>query len=127
VLKLRGFLEEFHGDVIESEPGLVKVRFKVEVEPPPPPPPPKMLIWLGLAAKPPAPVPPDRIGLDIYLEKKDPSQPNLLSITAILDPGEESNLVRKKKWKKFCDTVSDALSRYLIAEKISSVDRTSAS
>lgn len=119
ILKLRGFLEELKGDVVETEPGLVKVRFKVEVEPPPPPPPPKVLVWLRLAPKPAPPVPPDRIKLDIYLEKKDPNQPNLLSITAILNPGEESNLVRKKLWKKFCDTVEASLSRYLIAERVS--------
>ncbi|HMP61302.1 MAG TPA: protein kinase, partial [Gemmatales bacterium] len=119
IIKLRGFLDELRGDVVESQPGLVRIRFKVEVEPPPPPPPPKMLVWLGLAEKPATPIPPDRVSLDIYLEKKDPEQPNLLSITAILDPGEDSNLVRRKKWKQFCDLIGDALARYLIAEKVS--------
>lgn len=122
VLKLRGFLEEVHGEVLETHPGLVKVRFKVHTEPPAGPPPAKVLVWLGLAEKPPPPPEPDWPTLDIYMEIKDPHQPNLLSITAILQPGDDSKMVRKNKWRKFCDMINAGLCQHMIAQKIRGPD-----
>ncbi len=122
VLKLRGFLEEVHGEVLETHPGLVKVRFKVHTEPPAGPPPAKVLVWLGLVEKPPPPPEPDWPNLDIYLEMKHPQQPNLLSITAILTPGEDSKMVRKNKWRKFCDMINAGLCQHLIAQNVRGPD-----
>lgn len=117
ILKLKGFLDDNHGEVTESEPGLVRVKLKVQTEPPPPPPP-AALLWLGLAKKPKQAKPPEEVQLDLFLEKKDPAQPNNLSITALLQPPEDSALVRLNLWKKFCQRIEGSLCQHLIAEKV---------
>jgi hypothetical protein len=118
ILKLKGFLDEHHGTVTETEPGLVRVKLKVQVELPPPPPPPKVMVWLGLAEKPKAVSPPDDVAMDLYMEKKDPTQPNLLSITVVLRPPEDGALVRLNVWKKYCQRLEGSLCQHLIAEKV---------
>ena len=118
VLKLRGFLDEMHGEVLESVPGVVRVLLKVQTEPPPPPPPSKVLVLFGLAPKPKPPKPLEPVSLDIYMEKKDPQQVNLLSITCLLTPPEGSELVRINLWKKFCTKIEGSLCQHLIADKV---------
>lgn len=120
VIKLKGFLDDVGGDVIESQPGLVRVALAVATEkkrkkdvarP-------SWWAWLGLGKKAPPEPPPEQVSLDIYMEKSDPSQPNMLSITVMLRPEEKSRLVEKGRWKTFCDKICDGLCQHLIANKV---------
>jgi serine/threonine-protein kinase len=122
VIKLRGFLDDVGGDVIESEPGLVRVCLIAEPEKKKKkePPPPAWMVWVGLAKKPPPEPEPEKVSLDIYMEKTDPNQSNLLSITAMLRPEMGSRLVAKNRWRAFCDKICDGLCQHLIANKVRS-------
>jgi eukaryotic-like serine/threonine-protein kinase len=122
VIKLKGFLDDMCGDVIESQPGLVCVSLVVETErkKKQEPQQPAWMVWLGLAKKPPPEPEPEKVTMDIYMEKNDPSQANLLSITVQMRPNEGSRLVARGRWRTFCDKICDGLCQHLIANKVRS-------
>jgi serine/threonine-protein kinase len=115
VIKLRGFLDEVNGQVIESVPGLVRVALPVQVQPIPPRPAP-LLIWLRLAEEPKIP-PPEVVSMDLYMEKPDPNQ-NLLRMVITLQPPEEGMLAFSPLWQKLVDKMRDGLCSHLIAEPV---------
>ena len=73
LVKLRGYVHDFRGEVVESVPGLIRVRlpgtWDEAVK--------GRLSWLGLIRKP-AP-----ILLELRLLQNDPARPNLLQVAAL--------------------------------------------
>jgi serine/threonine protein kinase len=114
VLKLQGFLETCGGEVLESSPGLVRVRL---IRPGPPPAEPKggFLAKLSFGKKDPPP-PPKFLNLDMYMEKRDPSQANRLTLTLIMR-AENEYLPNNPEARSFCEKVSGEIAGYLMAKR----------
>ncbi len=99
--KVRGFADEVEGQMVESRPELVKIRFKGEGG--------SGLTWLGLGRKSPS------IELELHLRKRDPKQPNLLSIKVIMRPVGGGKLPEQPEWHKRCRKLHAALKAYLMS------------
>lgn len=117
VVKLRGFIEDLGGRVVESIPGLVRVRL---FEPKPPPQPPKG--WLGwLLHKPPPERPPDAppplppLAMDLFMVKKDSGYKTSLELTVVCTT-PDGPLPSVPKWHKRCRKVLNELKSYLMAQ-----------
>jgi serine/threonine protein kinase len=116
LVKLRGFVEDEGGRVIESRPGLIRVRLG---EPPPEPPKPKgMFAWLRRKPPPPpdAPPPIDPVAIDLYLRKTDPKHPSQLTIAAVFR-ALEGPLPFDPRWHERCDRLVSDLRAYLMAQR----------
>lgn len=116
VLKLRSFLLEFHGEVTESVPGLVKSKLWIG-GPPAPPAPPSLFVKLKLAKKPePPPIPP-QAELDLFMQKKD-NNDNRLNITVALRKPNDCPTWLHTKWKAYHDAIVNGLCSHLMATKL---------
>jgi serine/threonine-protein kinase len=105
MLKLKGFIHDLGGEIVESVPGLIKVRLGE--------PQPKkaggFLGWFGGQTAVVAPTP--TINMELQMEKPDPSQPSRLAITLKLtSPSGSFNVEGRTK----CDRISRDLQAYLM-------------
>ena len=92
--KLRGFLHDIKGEVIESIPGNIKMRIGGTT-----------YSWLGLARK------ADIIDLELRLERNNPQQPNLLHITVLMSSPHRKST--DTHWRERCGEVFCELRSYL--------------
>jgi serine/threonine protein kinase len=117
LVKLRGFVEDEGGRVIESQPGLIRVRLH---EPPPEPPkkPSKGLFgWLRKTPEPPPGPPPiDPIAIDLHLTKIDPKHPGKLTISVVFR-ALAGPLPFDPRWHERCDRLLADLRGYLMAQR----------
>jgi len=102
--KLRGFVEEVGGQMIASEPGLIKVRLKA----------PKggssgMFSWLGLGKK----IGP--IDMELHMKKKDVKNQTVLQITVLLRPAGGGPVPDNPDWRDRCQIITQALKSYLMS------------
>jgi serine/threonine-protein kinase len=117
VIKLRGFVHDLGGAVVESEPGLVRVRLDMPKEPAETAAPglvgllKKVAVQTGLQAKPERP---DPIELELHLEKRDPTR-NLLRLTAVFRPVDGLAVQHPRRWQARCEQIALDLRSYLIA------------
>lgn len=80
--KLRGFVEDVGGEVLESVPGLIRVRFGNpgtrygEHSPGP-------LSWLGIGRR------SRMIDMELYLKRSNPGKENLLRVTVVMRPTQK--------------------------------------
>lgn len=116
VLKLRSFLLEFHGEVVESIPGLVRSKLWIG-GPPAPPPQPTLFMKLKLAKPPEIPPPPPQAELDLFMQKQD-NNGNRLNITVSLRKPEDCPTWLHTKWKSYYDSVVNGLCSHLMATKV---------
>lgn len=116
ILKLRSFLLEFHGEVSESIPGLVRCKLWVG-GPPEPPPPPSLFVKFKLAKPVTPPPPPPKASLDLFMYKKD-NNDNRLSMTVVLNKPDDCPTWLHTKWKTFHDSIVNGLCSHLMATKI---------
>jgi serine/threonine-protein kinase len=111
VVKLRGFVSDQGGEVVDSEPGLVRVRM------PGPPSAPDakpagLLSWLGFGRAA-SPVP-NFAAMDLHLEKKqDPG--NRLQISVCMRPEVGNQWAWPTDWKSWCAEICRELRAYLIS------------
>ncbi len=105
MLKLKGFIHDLGGEIVESVPGLIRVRLGT----PAPKRPAGLLGWLGGSNGAPPVV--DTIEMELQMEKGDPAQANRLSITLKLTPtrGLFGADVRAR-----CERIGRDLQAYLI-------------
>jgi serine/threonine-protein kinase len=113
VIKVKGFVDDAHGEVVESVPGKIKVKLgqpqcKYHVGPPPAP---VKKGWFGGSQPPPAS--PNLIDMELFMQKP-PGQQNLF-ITVKLKPAPGST-VRKTSadWISCCNNIIKDLKGYLM-------------
>jgi serine/threonine-protein kinase len=109
MVKLKGFIYDLGGEVIESVPGMIRVRIG-EPKPKASPKAIGFLGWLGgaktatTAAAPPTEV-------EMHMERRDASQPNHLTITLVLRcPGGRIT----PEWRERCQKIGRDLQAYLL-------------
>jgi serine/threonine-protein kinase len=102
MVKLKGFIYDLGGEVVESEPGLIRVRLPEKNAP-------KnaggLFGWSKPTAAPPA------AEVELHMERRDPAQPNKLTITLVVRPN--STLV-STEWHARCKRLGMDLQAYLM-------------
>jgi serine/threonine-protein kinase len=108
VYKLRGFVQDVGGEVIESVPGRVRVRLggpgSVYV--------PKgkgAFSWLGIGRR------PGQIEVDLYLDRLDATRESMLQITVAMRPGRGDSIA-DASWRARCDQIFIDLRGYLMGK-----------
>ncbi len=117
VMKLQGFLSGVTSEILENAPGLVRVRLHRPHKPPATPAK-SGIFGIRGHAKNLAPPPPSPIEMKLYMERKDPNQPNLLSMVLALSAFEGS-LVDDPEGRTFCEQVCRDICAYLMARAVS--------
>jgi serine/threonine-protein kinase len=106
IVKLKGFIYDLGGDVVESVPGKIHVRLGDPAD--------KkksgLFRWLGSGATATATVTP-AMEIEMHMERRDPSQPNRLTITLVINPGR--NLVTPDMRNR-CNQIGRDLQAYLM-------------
>src|SRR5437762_10505465 len=105
VLKLRGFVHDIGGEVIESVPGLIRVHLKD----------PDaggksqgagVLSWLGLGRKQVEVVrQANGIDMELHMEKKESGRQTVLHVTVVLRPEGGRRQAAEPGWRPRCDTI----------------------
>jgi serine/threonine-protein kinase len=105
-VKLRGFIHDVGGELIESVPGRISVRFggKGCVYAPPT----RGLSWLGLAPRP-------AIEMELHLQRAETNRENQLSITVIFR-SSGNDLNADVAWRTLCTQIYCDLRAYLMGQ-----------
>ncbi len=94
VVKLRGFVHDSGGDVLESVTGLIRVRFSKHHDASGGP-----LSWFGFTRKSDAP-----IEMELQLNRVDPNKMNQLRIVVLFRPTTSQGL-NDQKWRDRCNSI----------------------
>ncbi len=128
VIKLQGFLNGVGGEILESVPGLVRVRLPRQPAPPPMPTKSGFFGSVGDLVKKgsgvfskeprstfePALKP---VHMKLYMERKDPKQPNLLTMVLLLSLFD-GNLIDDPDAQAFCEKMCVDICSYLMAKPV---------
>jgi serine/threonine-protein kinase len=101
IMKLRGFVHDAGGEVVESVPGLVKVRFGSRKNSG------STLAWFGLRRA------SSIIDLELHLQTLDPNQENRLTVHVLFRPSHPS-LLSDREWRQRCTQIFVELRSYLM-------------
>lgn len=104
LVKLRGFVHDAGGEVVESVPGLIKVRLGVRKAPTNGGGP---LSWLGLRRS------SYPVEVELHLHHLDPTKDNQLTIHVLFRPSHPS-LMTDRAWRQRCTQVFIELRAYLM-------------
>lgn len=116
--KLRGFVEDFGGEVVASEPGLILMRLGVKERPQEKKPVPGstgLFSWLGVRRQPaPAAPPPgsEPVEVELHMEKPDPTLTNL-KVSVECRPSREHPPHDLGNFRERCQTIHTMLRKYL--------------
>lgn len=116
VMKLRGFIEDFDGEVIESEPGKIRAYFGASSSSPPVHSGRGIFGWVSSKMRSlPVLMGPrqDPIEMVLYLDRK--SRSNSLELTVILKPFDGQRLVRPDDWQPRCRALINEMKAYFMA------------
>jgi serine/threonine-protein kinase len=102
IMKLRGFVHDAGGEVVESLPGLVRVRLGARSAPAGGP-----FSWLGLRKS------ASQLDVELHLRHTDPAQPSRLTVDVLFRPGHPTQLA-DPLWKQRCNQVFIELRSYLM-------------
>lgn len=108
--KLRGFVHDFGGEVVESVPGMIRVRLGGPGSPLPPLNGP--LAWLGVRKK------SDVVDMELRLERNNPSQQNQLHITVVMRAINNKTSLNQT-WRERCNQLFCELRSYLAGASVS--------
>jgi serine/threonine-protein kinase len=113
VVKLRGFVHDLGGEVLDSEPGLIRFRLRdpSSTEAPEPK---GFLARFGFGKSKEPVAPPQHALLDLLLEKKQTGTKNKLTITVVMRPETNKRRVQEPDWPIWCNQVCRELRAYLI-------------
>ena len=103
IMKLRGFVHDAGGEVLESKSGLIRVRLggrKGSSNGGGP------LAWFGLRRS-------NTIDLELHLSTHDPSMPNQLTVDINFRPSHVSMLA-DKSWQQRCTEIFVEIRSYLM-------------
>lgn len=111
--KLRGFVDDYGGQVLASEPGLIRMRLGVpegykEKKPGGS----AIISWFRSMSQPTVPVGQEPIELELHMEKPDPGQPRL-AVVVSFRPMRDYPPTSVRKWQDRCDKLNDILRQYL--------------
>ncbi len=101
IVKLRGFVHDAGGEVVESVPGLIKVRLggrKATAS--------GALSWLGVGRR-------SVVDLELHLHHSHPDEENRLTVHALFRPSHAS-LLTDKAWRQRCTQIFVELRAYLM-------------
>jgi len=101
IMKLRGFVHDCGGEVIESVPGLIRVRLGRGRQS-------STITWFGLGKRSGGPV-----DVELHLHRTDPKQENKLTINVLFRPTRLS-LLTDDTWRARCSKVFVELRAYLM-------------
>jgi len=108
IMKLRGFVHDNDGEIIDSEPGRILVRIGQRMG--------RLsnaaLSWLGLA-KPPTATVVQGTEMELLLEHMDPTQENKLRVIVYFRPSDPRD-VRDPAWRNRCNQMFCELRSYLM-------------
>jgi eukaryotic-like serine/threonine-protein kinase len=100
LMKLRGFVHDCGGEVVESVPGLIRVRLgKARTQ---------TLGWLGFGKKTSGP-----IDIELHLHRIDPRNENKLSINVLFRASHQS-ILADEVWRDRCTKIFVELRAYLM-------------
>ncbi len=102
LVKLKGFIHDLGGEVIESAPGLIRVRLGepcAEKKS-------GLFRWLGGGTTVATPT----TDIELHMERHDPSQPNRLKITLVITPGQTITTELRNR----CNKIGRDLQAYLM-------------
>jgi serine/threonine protein kinase len=115
VTKLRGFIEDFDGEIVESEPGRIRAYFGASSSPPTSGTK-GVFGWLTTKFR---SLPtlvgnqPDPIEMVLYLDRK--SRSSSLELTVILKPFDGHRLVHPHEWQPRCQALLSEMKAYFMA------------
>jgi hypothetical protein len=109
MIKLKGFIYDLGGQVVESVPGLIKVRL-IEKPPEPTPTPGRLLGWGSRKSTTIMPKL-QTTDLELHMERRDPSQSSRLTITLVMRP---NGCLPTPEWRSRCGQISRDLQAYLM-------------
>ena len=106
--KLRGFIHDVGGEVIESVPGRIRVRLggKGSVYEAPQR---GSLSWLGIGRR------PNKIDMELRLQRPDDARGSQLRIIVVLRP-PHSSLCADPAWRQLCTQIFCDLRGYLMGQ-----------
>ncbi|VTS05738.1 serine threonine protein kinase : Uncharacterized protein OS=Sorangium cellulosum So0157-2 GN=SCE1572_03000 PE=3 SV=1: Pkinase [Tuwongella immobilis] len=112
ITKLRGFLSDVGGEVLASDPGLIKVRLhNPSVAPPPLT---GILGWLSRMSPPPPPIGPREIAeLELQLDKPELNT-NRLRVQVTCKPMDGTRPADLHSWQQRCAKIQNDLRAYLM-------------
>jgi len=113
--KLRGFVDDYGGLVLASEPGLIRLHVGLPPKKPEKPTGSAIIRWFRTATNPPPPtVTPGQepIEVELYMEKPDPSRTQL-SVLVSCRPLPEYPPANLNWWQDRCDHLNTLLRQYL--------------
>ena len=99
--KLRGFVQDNNGEVLESVPGMIKMRLGS-----------KSYSWLGLGRK------SGIVDLELRLERNNPQQENMLHVVVMMSSPHRKST--DAHWRERCNEVFCELRSYLAGASVSS-------
>jgi serine/threonine-protein kinase len=102
IVKLRGFVHDAGGEVVESVPGLIRVRLGGRNTPTGGP-----LSWLGLRRT------SNTVDVELHLIHADPAQPNQLTVHVLFHPSHPT-LLADRVWRQRCTQIFVELRSYLM-------------
>jgi serine/threonine-protein kinase len=103
IMKLRGFVHDAGGEVVESVPGLIKVRLGGRRSPAS-----GALSWIGIGRK-----SANIVDVELHLHHAHPGQDNRLTVHVLFRPSH-SSLLADKDWRQKCTQVFVELRAYLM-------------
>ena len=114
VIKIQGFVHDMGGQIVDSVPGMIRVRLLQER----PAPARKsgssgLLVRLGLQKKV-EEEPPPGIDMQLHMEKQDSGALSRLQVTVLLRPEGGARQAADPAWRKRCDELHRDLRAYLI-------------
>jgi serine/threonine protein kinase len=110
MVKLKGFIYDLGGEVVESVPGLIKVRL---IEKPPVEKRSSLFSLLGAGGGRQTSIMPrlQSTEIELHMERRDPAQSSRLTITLVMRPG---NGLATTEWRNRCGQISRDLQAYLM-------------
>jgi eukaryotic-like serine/threonine-protein kinase len=117
--KLKGFVDDYGGKVIASEPGLIRIQLGVPERPKEKPAGSAIFRWLRTVTTPPTTVPEGQepIELELHMEKPNPSQPKL-NVLVTCRPLPDYLPTNVDCWQDRCDKLNTILRQYLGASTL---------
>jgi serine/threonine-protein kinase len=104
MFKLKGFISDLGGEVIESVPGMIRVQV---ADPPEQKGQPGWMGWMGSKKT----AVQTATELELHMERKNPAEPNLLTITLVMRP---TGRPADAEWSNRCNQISRNLQAYLM-------------